>query len=72
MLIDPASLPNGSDHSHVVGGKLRIDAHAELHLRCGASEIVMLPDGVITIKGVKLNIEEDEAVKITAARIDLN
>ncbi|MDD7973798.1 type VI secretion system tip protein TssI/VgrG, partial [Roseinatronobacter alkalisoli] len=49
-----------------------IEAHEKLHLRCGASEIVMDPDGTISIKGLKLLVEEEALVKVQAGRIELN
>ncbi len=62
----------GSDNREVVGAKKMIDAHGEIHLRCGKSELVMKPDGVITIKGLKLIVDEEEHIDLHAARIDLN
>lgn len=58
--------------SEVVGGVKTIDAHAGIHLRCGASEIRMHPDGTIKISGKSLLIEETETVRATAPSIDLN
>ncbi|WP_161974213.1 hypothetical protein [Rhizobium deserti] len=49
-----------------------IDAHGELYLRCGKSEIIMKPDGTITMKGVKLVVEQDQHIDMKSARIDLN
>jgi type VI secretion system secreted protein VgrG len=62
----------GADNREVVGAKKMIDAHGEIHLRCGKSELVMKPDGVITIKGLKLIVDEEEHIDLHAARIDLN
>lgn len=62
----------GSDSSEIVAQKKMIEAHGEIHLRCGKSEVIMKPDGTITIKGANLIVEEEEKVKITANRIELN
>ncbi|PRD49906.1 type VI secretion system Vgr family protein [Phyllobacterium myrsinacearum] len=62
----------GGDHRDVVGGKRMIDAHGEIHLRCGKSEIIMKPDGVITLKGTQLIVEEKDHINMKAGRIDLN
>ncbi|WP_349039812.1 type VI secretion system tip protein TssI/VgrG [Agrobacterium sp. SORGH_AS 787] len=58
--------------SEVVGGKKIIDAHEEILLRCGKSEMRMLPDGTVKLKGVNFIVEEESSVKMTANRIDLN
>ncbi|AJD39838.1 type VI secretion system Rhs element Vgr family protein [Rhizobium gallicum bv. gallicum R602sp] len=63
---------SGMDYREVVARKKMIDAHGEIHFRCGKSEIVMQPDGKITIKGVKLIVEEEEHIDLKASRIDLN
>ena len=62
----------GKDHRDVVGGKRMIDAHGEIHLRCGKSEIIMKPDGVVTLKGTKFIVQEEDHIDMKAARIDLN
>ncbi len=70
----------GKNHSQVVGSKYRLDAHQEIHLRCGASEIIMKPDGTIMINGKDLktmmsgNIDETAGGNMTlkASKIDLN
>ncbi len=41
----------GKNHSQVVGAKYRLDAHEEIHLRCGAAELIMRPDGTVIING---------------------
>jgi type VI secretion system secreted protein VgrG len=58
--------------SEIVGGTKTIDAHEEILLRCGKSEIRMLPDGTIKLKGTNFIVDEESSVKITAGRIDLN
>ncbi|MEP7452698.1 type VI secretion system tip protein TssI/VgrG [Phyllobacterium sp. SB3] len=62
----------GLDSSEIVGGTKTIDAHGAVLLRCGKSEIHMTPEGVVTIRGTKLIVEESESVKVNAGRIDLN
>jgi type VI secretion system secreted protein VgrG len=62
----------GADSREVVTKKKMIDAHGGIHLRCGKSEIIMKPDGVVTIKGTKLIVEEEQHIDMHAARIDLN
>ncbi|MEM6373361.1 MAG: type VI secretion system tip protein TssI/VgrG [Pseudomonadota bacterium] len=78
----------GQNHSHVVGEKYRLDAHSEIHLRCGKAEIIMKPDGTVLINGKDMtttmsgNITEDAGgdisanasgnVAVKASRIDLN
>jgi len=49
-----------------------IDAHGEIHFRCGKSEILMKPDGTIEMKGVRLIVQEEEHIDLKAGRIDLN
>ncbi|MGL5009091.1 MAG: type VI secretion system Vgr family protein [Paracoccaceae bacterium] len=49
-----------------------IEAHEKIHLRCGASEIIMEPDGTITIKGLQLLVEEKSLMKVQAGKIELN
>ncbi|WP_421687231.1 type VI secretion system Vgr family protein [Tritonibacter scottomollicae] len=41
----------GKNHSQVIGEKYRLDAHKEIPLRCGASELIMKADGAILING---------------------
>ncbi len=62
----------GVDFSEVVTNKKMIEAHGEIHFRCGKSEIIMKPDGTIHIKGTNLIVEEEEKAKITASKIELN
>ena len=79
---------SGNNSSEVVREKKRTEAFVEIHQRCDESQITMRPretiiecglarirltaDGTIEMKGVRLEIEEDEHVGIKAARIDLN
>lgn len=71
---------SGKNHSQLVGAKYRLDAHEEIHLRCGASEIIMKPDGTILINGKDMttkmsgDIAETASGNITvkAKKIDLN
>jgi type VI secretion system secreted protein VgrG len=65
-------ISSGLDYREVVARKKMIDAHGEIHFRCGKSEIVMQPDGTIRMKGVKLIVEEEEHIDMKAGRIDLN
>ncbi|WP_103585858.1 hypothetical protein [Agrobacterium rosae] len=58
--------------SEVVGGVKTIDAHDEIVFRCGKSELRMLSDGTVRIKGKNLIIEKEENINMTASRIDLN
>jgi type VI secretion system secreted protein VgrG len=67
-----AFISTGQDSREVVAKKKMIDAHGEIHFRCGKSEILMQPDGTITMKGVKLIVQEEEHIDMKAARIDLN
>lgn len=62
----------GENSKETVGKRKVIDAHKEILLRCGKSEIQMLADGTININGAKLNATLDDLVKILAGRIDLN
>ncbi|WP_308206254.1 bacteriophage T4 gp5 trimerisation domain-containing protein [Aliihoeflea aestuarii] len=62
----------GGGFSEVVKGKKMIEAHGEIHFRCGQSELRMQPDGTVLIKGTNLIIEESEKAKITAGKIELN
>jgi type VI secretion system secreted protein VgrG len=62
----------GKDHRDVVGGKRMIDAHGEIHFRCGKSEIIMKPDGVVILKGTQFIVDEEDNIKMKAGRIDLN
>ncbi|MGV2125565.1 type VI secretion system tip protein TssI/VgrG [Agrobacterium vitis] len=60
----------GEDFDEVIHGRKTIDAHGELHLRCGKSEILMKPDGSILIKGIKLNVEQDANITMKSQAID--
>jgi type VI secretion system secreted protein VgrG len=60
----------GSDFNAVVGKKTMWESHDEIHLRCGKSEIIMKPDGTVTIKGTSLIVEEKELAKVTAKKIE--
>jgi type VI secretion system secreted protein VgrG len=70
----------GKNHSQVVGAKYRLDAHEGIHLRCGAAEIIMKPDGTVLINGkdmtTKMSGEIAETaggnMALKAAKIDLN
>ena len=62
----------GEDSNEIIGKKKMIEAHEEIHFRCGKSEIIMKPDGTVHIKGTNLIVEEEEKAKITAGRIELN
>ncbi|WOI33785.1 type VI secretion system tip protein TssI/VgrG [Tritonibacter scottomollicae] len=70
----------GKNHSQVVGEKYRLDAHKEIHLRCGASELIMKADGTILINGKDMtttltgNLTDKAAgsIKMNASKIDLN
>lgn len=41
----------GKNHSQVIGEKYRLDAHKEIPLGCGASELIMKADGTLLING---------------------
>ena len=62
----------GENSKEVVGQTKMVDAHGKIHLRCGKSEIVMLPNGEITVKGTRLVVEATDQIDMHAARIDLN
>ncbi|MBC9247742.1 hypothetical protein H4P12_13755 [Paracoccus sp. 11-3] len=63
---------SGKDHMQLVGGSMRIEAHEGLHLRCGASELILKPDGTILLNGRSLGQAFTDDIKLTATRIDLN
>jgi type VI secretion system secreted protein VgrG len=65
-------ISSGADFDEIVNGKKMIDAHGEIHLRSGKSEIRMQPDGTILLKGTKFIVEEEEKFKVTAGKIELN
>ncbi|MFP7675687.1 hypothetical protein ACG74X_20325 [Marivita sp. S0852] len=56
----------------VIGKRKVIDAHEEILIRCGAASLLFRADGGIELNGRRLDIDQSEAVKITAGRIDLN
>lgn len=58
--------------TEVVGRKKVIDAHEEIVLRAGLSQIRLQADGTITISGNSLVVEEVQNTKMAAPRIDLN
>ncbi|MFP3385970.1 type VI secretion system Vgr family protein [Tritonibacter sp. SIMBA_163] len=70
----------GKNHSQVVGEKYRLDAHKEIHLRCGASELIMKADGTILINGKDMTTtltgdltdKTAGSIKMNASKIDLN
>jgi type VI secretion system secreted protein VgrG len=49
-----------------------LEAHQEVLIRCGKSELRMTPDGTIVLKGTNLIVEEEQKMKVTAPRIELN
>lgn len=55
-----------------VGKRKVIDAHEEVLIRCGKSELCMKADGTITLNGKTLDIEQSTSASIKAGRIDLN
>jgi type VI secretion system secreted protein VgrG len=65
-------LAAGQNSEEVVHGKKTVEGHEAIYLRSGKSELRLDADGTITMKGVKLIIEQEETVKATAAKIELN
>lgn len=62
----------GQNFDEIIQGTKMVEAFEAIHLRCGKSEIHMAGDGTIRIKGVRLFVEEDENIKMTSAKIELN
>lgn len=70
----------GNNYSQVVGAKYKLDAYDGIHLRCGAAELIMKPDGTIIVNGKDItttmsgDINENAAGSMTlkASKIDLN
>jgi type VI secretion system secreted protein VgrG len=70
----------GKNHSQVVGAKYRLDAHEGIHLRSGASELIMKPDGTVLINGkdITTSMSGNMTDKVTgnlvvkANKIDVN
>ena len=56
----------------VVGKRKVIDAHDEILIRCGKSELRMKSDGSITLNGKKLDVTQSDTIALKAGRIDLN
>ena len=56
----------------VVGKRKVIDAHDEILIRCGKSELRMKSDGSITLNGKKLDVTQTDTIALKAGRIDLN
>lgn len=65
-------LAAGQDSDEVIHGKKTVEAHEAIYFRSGKSELRLESDGTITVKGVKLIIEQEETMKATAAKIELN
>ena len=49
-----------------------VEAFEAIQLRCGKSEIQMAGDGTIRVRGVKLFVAEDENIRMTSAKMELN
>ncbi len=62
----------GENSKEVVGKRKVIDAHEEILIRCGQSVLRMKADGTITLTGVRFDVEQSDAIKMQAGRIDLN
>lgn len=58
--------------TEVIGQKKIIDAHEEIVLRSGLSQVRLQADGTVTISGTSLVVEEGSSIRMTAPRIDLN
>lgn len=58
--------------TEIIGRKKVIDAHEEIILRSGLSQMRLQADGTVTISGTSLIVEEGNCIKMTAPRIDLN
>jgi type VI secretion system secreted protein VgrG len=58
--------------TEIVGKKKVLEAHEEIMIRCGKSEIVLMKDGTIKISGVKLLVDEEERMAVKAGKIELN
>ncbi|MVA72654.1 type VI secretion system tip protein VgrG [Agrobacterium vitis] len=65
-------LAAGQNSDEVIHGKKTVEAHEAIYFRSGKSELRLEADGTITVKGVKLIIEQEETMKATAAKIELN
>ncbi|WP_225770310.1 type VI secretion system Vgr family protein [Inquilinus sp. Marseille-Q2685] len=64
---------SAGEDSHEIASKRKVlEAHQEVLIRCGKSELRMTPDGTIVLKGTNLIVEEEQKMKVTAPRIELN
>lgn len=73
MTVGESSFVSAAQNStEIVGRTKTIDCHDTIHLRCGKSEIIMKANGEVTMRGTKLLIEEEDQMKVTAGRIELN
>ncbi|SIO30960.1 bacteriophage T4 gp5 trimerisation domain-containing protein [Vannielia litorea] len=62
----------GQDFKEAVSGRKVIDAHKELVLRCGKSEIRLTPDGLVKIRCLDFDVDAASTIKMKSGRIDLN
>jgi type VI secretion system secreted protein VgrG len=60
------------DSRETVGTTKVIDAHESIHFRSGKAEIIMKSDGIIHIKGVKIEIEGSDLITAQSTKIELN
>jgi hypothetical protein len=62
----------GQNFDEFVQGTKMVEAFEAIQLRCGKSEIHLEGDGTIKIKGVKLFVAEDENIRMTSTKMELN
>jgi type VI secretion system secreted protein VgrG len=65
-------LASGQNSEEVIHGIKTVEAHEAIYFRSGKSELRLDADGTITVKGVRMIVEQEETLKATAAKIELN